>query len=199
MYSWWLPRVGRTSSDARKHRATSQRLRLFFFHCYPKIYVSLFREREKKKPGRTIFDIYDSFPSKVFKVSSHFAERKSRGLELKIDRNVKRWQNRLDDRMGREDGKGWRLKRIGRVRDRRKRNGAERQAWYEAIASGSVLHRGRDTRCTTRARNAFQRRVSESVEQVYARESIYPVHILLQVPGVQETIGIHRVELVTPK
>lgn len=102
-------------------------------------------------------------------------------------------------RMGREDGKGWRLKRIGRVRDRRKRNGAERQAWYEAIASGSVLHRGRDTRCTTRARNAFQRRVSESVEQVYARESIYPVHILLQVPGVQETIGIHRVELVTPK
>lgn len=54
------------------------------------------------------------------------------------------WERRMGN------GKWWRLKRIGRVheRDRRKRNGAEkveRQAWYEAIASGSVLHRGRDT------------------------------------------------------
>lgn len=85
-------------------------------------------------------------------------------------------------------------------RDRRKRNGAER--WKGRPGTKPSLadrcYIGGETRCT-RTRNAFQRRVSESVEQVYARESIYLVHILLQVPGVQETIGIHRVELVTPK
>ena len=86
MYSWWLPRVGRTSSDARKHRATSQRLRLFFFHCYPKIYVSLFREKKKReKPGRTIFDIYDSFRNFFLrKFQSFVAFRRMKESRIRI-------------------------------------------------------------------------------------------------------------------
>lgn len=184
MYSWWLPRVGRTSSDARKLARTEQHLDpptillflsfclIFFFPShYPKIYVSLFRVGEKKilfsnnlRHRTILLEICFFFES--FKVEFREISKSSIFARIVSIIGVER-RNAVGKIGGTGEAWKWKndggLERIGRVheRDRRGRwkwsGKVERQAWYEAIASGSVLHRGRDTVCT-RARNAFQRR-----------------------------------------
>lgn len=97
-----------------------------FFHYYPKIHVSLFREKENLLSNnlRTIF--YDSFRNFCLRKFQSFLFRgKSRGLELKIDFHVSRrnvvgkigraigWAYDISGgrgarRMGTEDGK-WKM------------------------------------------------------------------------------------------
>lgn len=86
----------------------------------------------------------------------------------------------------------------------RKRNGPERWKGPRPDTKPSLADRSRTgpKAQRARARNAFQHG-SESVEQVYARESIYlytsAETAFSALPGVQEMPGIHRVELLTPK
>lgn len=138
MYSWWLPRVGRTSSDARKLARTEQRLHAFdpptillflsflsFFPLLPKIHVSLFREKENPLSNnlRTIF--YDSFRNFFLRKFQSFLFRGIKKSRIRIKNRFSRrnvvgkigraigWAydvsgGRGARRMGTEDGK-WKM------------------------------------------------------------------------------------------